>query len=121
MQHHFNQSILFYFVFFFRFSFLFLLAEAGDQTANDVLRDGSTALGISQLLTRLNPADQSCHILAAHAMFHSGCVNDAETKLKKMLQGKQQVLLCGVAQCNYCATTCDYFAIALSRKKHQNN
>ncbi|XP_002125800.2 uncharacterized protein LOC100176663 isoform X2 [Ciona intestinalis] len=52
----------------------------------------AVALSLSQLLTKLNPADQSAHILMAHAMFHAGCTNDAETKLKKMLQDHPQAL-----------------------------
>ena len=58
---------------------------------HDVANDDSIVLGVCQLLTKLNPADQSCHILTAHAMFNSGCTKDAEIKLKKMLQEKHQV------------------------------
>jgi len=64
---------------------------ASDGPYGEVLSESSTALSLSQLLTRLNPADQSAHILMAHAMFHSGCTNDAETKLKKLLQENPQV------------------------------
>ncbi|CAK8698309.1 unnamed protein product [Clavelina lepadiformis] len=65
-----------------------------DVSHRDVVNDDtlSVTLGISQVLTKLNPSDLSCHILLAHAMFHAGSVNDAETKLKKMLHENTQTL-----------------------------